>query len=149
MQLDKFKSKIPFLIDTEDSEEVNYHWEVRKAFFEDAYWNFVTESFFEDYMSLTEKTFKPIANLQPFLIFGSPLSLRQLHKLGYKTFDGYIDESYDIIEDPNQRMRALCKEAFKLADMTDADHVKLMTAIKPILEHNQKLFFNKTWKEFL
>ncbi|GAG28473.1 unnamed protein product, partial [marine sediment metagenome] len=73
---EKFLSKLPFLLDTDDGEIVNYHWSVSKPYFENAYWNFVTESFFADYYALTEKTFKPIANLQPFIVFGAPGSLK-------------------------------------------------------------------------
>ena len=35
---------------------------------------------------LTEKTFKPILNMQPFVIVGNAYSLKMLKQLGYKTF---------------------------------------------------------------
>lgn len=144
-----FLGLTPFHADTLEPGEVNWHDTVKKPFFNDAYWNFVTESFFADYCALTEKTFKPIANLQPFIIVGAPGSLAALHDLGYKTFNDIIDESYDYTEDDDRRMELLIKLAFRLIDMTDEHHIKLMTKIKPILEHNQKLFLSKKWKEML
>lgn len=44
---------------------------------------------------LSEKTFKPIACQQPFIILGNKHSLKELRKLGYKTFPNFINESYD------------------------------------------------------
>ena len=146
---DLFRMNLPFLIDTDDPEVVNYHWDVKKEFFNDAYWNFVTESFFEEFYGLTEKTFKPIVNLQPFIIFGPSGSLVALHKLGYKTFRTVIDETYDLIKDPDRRMKTLFHLAAQLIEMTDEQHIAMMTELKPILEHNQRVFFNKKWEQML
>lgn len=146
---DAFLNALPFIIDTDDREVANAHWHVKKPFFNDAYWNFVTESFFADTHGLTEKTFKPIVNLQPFIIFGEAGSLVALHKLGYETFHSVIDESYDVTGDHDRRMRILIRLAHQLIDMSDDQHIKMMTKIKPILEHNQNVFFNKKWMEFI
>ena len=145
----QFENHIPFLLDTDDAEAVNYHWRVKKPFFNDAYWNFVTESFYADYYSLTEKTFKPLVNLQPFIIVGAPGSLETLHKLGYQTFSSVIDESYDYELNHNKRMEKLIALSYRLTDMTDAQHMRIMRKIEPILKHNQEVFFNKDWKEML
>jgi hypothetical protein len=145
----EFESKLPFLLDTNCGETVNEHWLVKKPYFNDAYWNFVTESFFADYYALTEKTFKPIANLQPFIIFGAEGSLKELHNLGYKTFNSVIDESYDNELDDDKRMEKLINLAIDLVKMGDAQHIEMMTELKPILEHNQKMFFSKGWQDFL
>ena len=145
-----FMGRTPFLVDTKNGDgEVNYHDTVKKPFFADAYWNFVTESFYVDYCALTEKTFKPIANLQPFIIVGATGSLKALRDLGYETFNDVIDESYDHIEDPDRRMKLLVEVALRLIDMTDKQHIRMMTKIKPVLEHNQQVFLNKHWKDFL
>lgn len=149
LETEEFESKLPFLLDTNCGETVNEHWLVKKPFFTDAYWNFVTESFFADYYALTEKTFKPIVNLQPFIIFGAPGSLKELHNLGYKTFSSVIDESYDLETDHDKRMEKLINLAIDLVQMSDEQHIQLMKLIKPILEHNQQVFFSKGWQEFL
>jgi hypothetical protein len=92
---------------------------------------------------ITEKTFKPIANLQPFIIVSTPFVLRALRYSGYKTFGDYIDESYDTIQDPDDRLRAVAQVAIKLANMSHEQHVVLMYQIKPILIHNQTVFNSK------
>ena len=145
-----FLGHCPFLLDTSlEAKQVNYHDTVLKPLFNDAYWNFVTESFFGDYSTVTEKTFKSIVNLQPFLIVGAPGSLQALRDLGYKTFDCVIDESYDYQEDHDRRMKLVVKVALQLANMDDERHLRFMKKIKPILEHNQQHFFSKHWNDFL
>ena len=44
---------------------------------------------------LSEKIFKPIYCCQPFIVFGNPGTLKELHNLGFKTFSDFWDESYD------------------------------------------------------
>lgn len=55
---------------------------------------------------LSEKTFKPIACSHPFIIYGGKYSLRELHKMGYVTFNNMIDESYDEL-DSKERLDAI------------------------------------------
>lgn len=44
---------------------------------------------------ITEKIYKPIYNLHPFIILGAPRILEYLKLNGFKTFDNFFDESYD------------------------------------------------------
>ena len=78
-----------------------------------------------------------------FVIVSTPHILQALRYSGYKTFGDYIDESYDTIEDDAERLKAVASVAIKLAKMSHNDHIQLMHEIKPILEHNQNVFFNK------
>ena len=43
-------------------------------------------------MFLSEKTFKVIAVNHPFIIMGNKDSMKKMREIGYKTFDGFIDE---------------------------------------------------------
>lgn len=124
--------------------EQNNHSQIQTQFFNDAYWNIVTETFGHNVVDgfLTEKTFKPIANLQPFVIIGTYGSLCLLRELGFKTFGDYIDESYDDITDETHRLKAAVDVALDLARMSHSDHIALMTKVKPILEHNQQVFYS-------
>ena len=47
---------------------------------------------------LSEKTFKPIACSQPFIMYSNKNSLHRLRELGYMTFHPFIDENYDKLE---------------------------------------------------
>jgi hypothetical protein len=100
----------------------------------------ITESSFykkESSVFISEKTFKPIACMQPFIIVGSKGSLKYLRKLGYKTFDGFIDESYDMCEDED-RIPAIMDAIKKIQNIKDK--VAWYKSMQDILEHNHKLF---------
>jgi hypothetical protein len=58
---------------------------------------------------VTEKTFKPIAAQHPFVVYGTAGTLDYLHELGFETFDHAIDESYDTITNPTERLDAIKK----------------------------------------
>lgn len=86
---------------------------------------------------ISEKTFRPIMNLQPFLYFGNAFSLKKLRDLGFKTFEPFIDESYDLELDPKKRMVMLEQELIKLVNMKIEQIHEWYYSIKDILEHNQ------------
>lgn len=131
----------PWKADDLTIEEHNHHWHVETQHYNNAYWNFVTETGIQGHPFLSEKTFKPIANLQPFILLGDMGSLNLLHDLGYKTFGDYIDESYDRESFCDRRIKMATNECLKLARMSHNEHINLIKAIKPILEHNQQHFF--------
>jgi hypothetical protein len=56
---------------------------------------------------VTEKTFKAILSMHPFIIAGSPGILKFVKQFGYSTFDFLIDESYDDILDLEVRLGAI------------------------------------------
>ena len=138
----EFREAGPWTADDLTIDEHNHHWHVEEQHYADAYWNYATETGIEEYPFLSEKTFKPIINLQPFIIMGSYGTLSLLHDLGYKTFGNYLDESYDSVYDPVARVKAATEQAIVLASMSHDDHIKLMRELKPILEHNQQHFFS-------
>jgi hypothetical protein len=70
----------------------------------------VAETNFEAWPKrITEKSFKPIAACRPFAIFGSAGTLDIIHDLGFETFGSLWDETYDRIEDHEERLTAFLK----------------------------------------
>jgi hypothetical protein len=108
-----------------------------KQHFLDSYINIVCEtSCHSDYTFITEKTLRPIINLQPFILFGNPYTLVELQNLGFKTFDKWIDESYDTEHDTNKRFELAYAEVKRLSEM-DIDEIhELYYEMFDILEHN-------------
>jgi len=75
--------------------------------FHDSYLHILAETFGDDAkgrMFFSEKIFKPVLYFQPFVIIGQSGSLAAFRKLGYKTFDPIIDESYDTVIDNQERI---------------------------------------------
>ena len=110
----------------------------------------VLETLFDDTRHhLTEKILRPIACKQPFIIAGTPGSLMYLRDYGFKTFDGFIDETYDTIVDPLKRICAITQEMQRISALTTDQKTQLMQNIRPIVEHNQKLFFSHQFQNLI
>jgi len=136
-----FELNIPFKCDKLTDDQHNNHKLINHKFYDDAYFNFVVETHFDNETCfLTEKTFKPILNLQPFVIIGNPGSLALLKELGYQTFETVIKESYDEESDHRQRMSDLLKMSHDISILRDQHHLRIQSLIKDTLEHNQDHF---------
>ena len=81
----------------------------------------------------SEKTFKPILCKRLFIAVTNRYYLRSLRELGFKTFDGIIDESYDLIEDDQLRWTTAMKQ---LEWLYEQDTVDIINKIHVILEYN-------------
>lgn len=92
----------------------------------------------------TEKIYKCLSLKHPFIIAGRPKSLHNLRELGYKTFHPYIDESYDSIEDNDERMSAMVSEIKRLCSFTNEQWLEWQSNVKPIVDHNYNVFANPT-----
>ena len=91
---------------------------------------------------MTEKTFKPILNLQPFIIIGCPESLSLLKFLGYRTFGHIINENYDIIKDTDSRMAKCIKLCLSVADLPLEKQQKVIEMTAGQVRHNQRRFLS-------
>ncbi len=116
-------------------------------YFEESYFSIVTETAFYDKQShginstfITEKTMKCFTTFHPFIMIGRPHSLLALKKLGYQTFNPMIDESYDSIENDDDRLSMIFLEIHKLMSKTPADWIVWQTQIKEIVIHNNNIF---------
>jgi hypothetical protein len=108
----------------------------------------VLETLFDDSRNhLTEKSLRPIACGQPFIIAGAPGSLQYLKDYGFKTFDGHINESYDNIQNSSDRLTAIIQEMKRINNMTPEQKQQLIKDVQHIVEHNQKLFFSNEFHE--
>jgi hypothetical protein len=108
-------------------------------------WHIVTETvFYHDKLHLTEKIFKPIVAQRPFMLAAAPGNLAYLKSYGFETFDQWIDESYDTIADPDQRLQAIVDQTQRLCAMSDSDLRRMHQEMQPVLEHN----FNHLWSGF-
>jgi len=137
----RFNLQLPFRADTLTDTEHNNHKLIQREYYNQSYWNIVVETHFnQDTVFLTEKTFKPILNLQPFVVVGNPHSLRLLKQLGYQTFGNIIDETYDTIADPEVRMNEMLNVAYSLHQRSHQDHINMQRILEEVLIYNQEHF---------
>jgi hypothetical protein len=108
----------------------------------------VLETLFDDKrLQLTEKTLRPIACGQPFILAAIIGSLEYLRSYGFETFSPWIDETYDTIEDPAQRLEAIVQEMRRIADLSADEKTLLYTSLKEITIRNKRLFFSDQWQQ--
>jgi len=102
-------------------------------------------NFANHYSFYTEKTVKPILGRRLFLAFSGQYFLRNLRSLGFKTFDGIIDESYDTVADMHQRGQMIVEQMDYLFTQ---DQSKILKLVKPIAEHNYQQLIKTDWNNF-
>jgi len=109
----------------------------------DSYLNITTETWIDnDQIFCTEKIFKPLGNYQPFIVIGSPFMLRTLRENGYKTFSGYIDESYDEVEDYNERIKIIYSEILRISKFSNEEIHEWYWNMENILIFNANHYLN-------
>jgi hypothetical protein len=142
--IDEFNNSIPFSPDTLMDDDRNDYEMFVDRYFTDSYWNIVIETHLDLYGTsgtyITEKTWKPIRHNQPFVIIGTIGSLSHLRDLGYKTFDGFIDESYDYEKTDHIRFTKALSVIHELNTKSLEELNEINFQIKDIVQHNSKLF---------
>ena len=106
----------------------------------------VLETLFDDSrLHLTEKSLRPIALGQPFILMSTHGSLQYLKDYGFQTFESIIDESYDQIENPVDRMQAVVKLMCKIASWSKSERIEKMSQLQVIADYNREYFFSDTF----
>lgn len=115
----------------------------------DTYFSVVTETVFDYPHSFrTEKIAKPLAMGHPFVVAANCGYYRDLKNLGFKTFDHLIDESFDLIDNNQQRIDRITKV---VDDLCQQDLSKFLLESQEICMHNQQhlaTFCLKSRQEF-
>ena len=113
-----------------------------KAPYLNSYISIVTETnFYEDGLYLSEKTWKPIGHLQPFIQVNKAGALEELKNLGFKTFSPFINEDYDMEIDDRKRIRMIASEIERLNKLPIEKIHEWYHSIFDILIYNQNLLF--------
>lgn len=110
----------------------------------------ITETSISGDHFFSEKTFMSILFEKPFLMVNSPGSLKSLKKLGYKTFAPFLNESYDSIEDDQERILAIVRELKRLKTLRDfypKSFLKLYQNVQLIAEYNKIKFINDSFRK--
>ena len=95
-----------------------------------------------NYSFFTEKIVKPILARRLFLVVSGQHYLHNLRSLGFKTFDGIVDETYDSIEDNNLRFKSVCEQITYLINQPQEE---ILAKVKPITEHNKRIMLATDW----
>jgi hypothetical protein len=99
----------------------------------------VSESFYNgNTFFVTEKTYRPMLCLTPFIIQGPTGFLKNLKNFGFKTFDKWWDEGYD--EDPPAwAIKEIIKVIEHLASKSQSELRAMLLDMQDVLAHNRNL----------
>ena len=107
-----------------------------------ALWHVVSETIFYDKrLHLTEKIFKPIVARRPFILAAAPGNLAYLKQYGFRTFDQWIDESYDLETDPDRRIQMITHELARLCALSQNQLNDMYKEMQETLEYNFDHFY--------
>ena len=102
----------------------------------DTYFSLVTETVFDyPYSFRTEKIWKPIAIGHPFIVASNYGYYRDLHHVGFKTFGHVIDESFDQIENNEERLKRIVQV---VEDLCQQDLASFTKECYNICKYNQQ-----------
>jgi hypothetical protein len=108
----------------------------------------VLETLFDDLrLHLTEKTLRPIAMGQPFILAATYGSLKYLREYGFKTFSDCWDESYDLMSDSIERMNKITEVMSNISCMLPAERDAMLERAKEIAVYNKQHFFSNTFQQ--
>jgi hypothetical protein len=103
----------------------------------------VLETLFDDNrLHLTEKSLRPIACAQPFILAGTHGSLEYLRSYGFKTFSDVWDESYDLVEDPAERLTQIAELMKYISNWQPHQRESKMAQARQIAQYNRDHFFS-------
>jgi len=85
---------------------------------------------------LSEKSFKPMLYVQPFIIISVPKTLELLRNLGFKTFHPYIDERYDDELDDCKRLMLIADQIERICKYSKTEVANFLDVVKDRCFHN-------------
>lgn len=144
----RFLNSLPMRLDI-DAQGVSLDdRQLPQRFIADSYFSIITESIVSDRppdnpLFITEKTFKPLYYLHPFLIAGCAGTLRYLKTQGYETFPEWFDESYDNEPDKRKRLFMVLKEIERICKLPGKTIHEMYINTLPKLLHNQAVFLSQ------
>jgi hypothetical protein len=141
-------------LDSTDSVDMPVATKELDSYYVNSYFSIVGGSIFYERefpnaAMLCEKTFKAIEKKHPFILMSTANNLPFLHTMGYKTFDGLIDESYDKETDDNKRMLMIVNEVERLCNLSESELETFLIESRKIVEHNfENLIYRRAFPKF-
>lgn len=110
----------------------------------------VLETLFDDdRLHLTEKSLRPIACGQPFILVATQGSLEYLRSYGFKTFDTVWNESYDQIQNPEERLIAVVDLMRQIAKWDPETRASKISQARFIADYNRQWFFSNEFSNLV
>jgi hypothetical protein len=104
--------------------------------YKDTYFSLVTETVFEYTHSFrTEKLWKSVAMGHPWIVVSNAGFYREMHNLGFQTFGHVIDESFDTIDNDQDRIERISQV---VEDLCSQDLASFLEECYTVCKYNQQ-----------
>ena len=147
---DKLLNSLPWIYDLHNKNSSDpflprLNSDTERQAFLDTYIHFVNETYFEhtsnsynEYeLDMTDKCTKAIVMGSPFILHAQPGALQYLKECGFKTFDKWWDESYDLEKDHITRKNKLYNLYYKLSNTSHQELSQILYEMYDILKYNR------------
>ena len=139
----EWTNNLPLIADTEDF-ETNHALRLHEDLYHSSLFHIVNETHVDDFnnrsLFYSEKTFRPMIHLQPFLIFGQPFCNQKLQDYGFEIYDDYFDYSFDEELDTKKRYLKIIEAVKKT--VTYLDSLNKFQRINWRYKNQEKLLHN-------
>lgn len=144
-RFDEWRQRLPLIVDRRDF-NVNWANVHSSGIFSSTLFQVVNETLYDtNTIFYSEKTWRPLMYLQPFIIWGSPGMNKYLHNLGYQLYTPWFNLSWDDEVDPIKRFKGLFESVrntcYTLETLSYRDRIKWRFKRADILAHN---YYNLT-----
>ena len=150
--LKKFNRHLPLIADTNDF-KTNHAMSLSSHRHWSTLFQVIGETLAEDWDNTSrfwsEKTFRSIFHMQPFLIWGQPNANKNLEDYGYKLYDKMFDYSFDSESNTYKRWTMIKGEiesaVARLNKMTGEDKLLWCFQQQDVLKHNYKIMYREEY----
>lgn len=148
-QLDECSNILPLLVYNTPNDVLDDNIYINRfpeQVVKDTFFTVVSEAHcgdFDETMFLSEKTFKVIGCRHPFIIMGNKNSMSMMRKIGYKTFDGFINESFDSL-DTHDRLNGIIRSIDEVIKIDNK--IEWYKTMNEIIEHNYITLISKLFR---
>jgi nucleoside-diphosphate-sugar epimerase len=107
--------------------DINWAVNIEIPDYESTFISVITETLIDtSILFMSEKIWKPIVAGQPFILLGNLHTLSYLKEQGFRTFDRWIDESYDLEPDHHKKIEKIVNELnkFKLKSIEELTQIR-------------------------
>jgi hypothetical protein len=148
-RIDEISVGLPLLVHEKRNDEFDDNFYIRRFNDQiclDTYMTVISEAHCGDSdetMFLSEKTFKVIACNHPFIIMGNKDSIKMMKKIGYRTFDNFIDQTYDSLP-THERLQYITESIRKVDNIKDK--LEWFKSMEDDIKFNQETLIGKLFK---
>ena len=143
--IDKFTEKLPLISSIEERSKFELLGDhisnetIPSSIYTTAPISYISTSFpaRDNQVFIHMSTFNPIYNYHPILFNGNPYTLREMKRLGFKSFDWLFDEKYDEVPSERERLIYSLVEFEKISKLFNNQILDL------IYNNQDKLIFNR------